>query len=295
MSTLYITIILLCRVAQHLCNKRSSNLMGGTAMFLRYSGLRQCLSALLALGVILLAGNGFRVDRMTVLLSALSGAMLVLSMFCSIYAMKSGTMPLVSLFGTAGLLVPTFAGVFLFHIPVTTMQWAGVALFLVAAWFMISASKEVTGSFTWRTLALLVGSTLTSGGTMLVQQMFTAYVPEGDVSVFSFLSFGLLGAVLLVAAPLYAKVSGEAPEPLPYKMLLYGFVLSSAVLIINQLATLATALVAPVILFTFINGGSTIISAVVAAVVFKENLTFRSAAGIALGISALALIKIFAA
>lgn len=47
---------------------------------------------------------------------------------------------------------------------------------------------------------------------------------------------------------------------------------------------MATAIVPPVILFTFINGGSTIIAAIVAAVMFKEKLTFQSGVGVVLGI-----------
>ena len=68
-------------------------------------------------------------------------------------------------------------------------------------------------------------------------------------------------------------------------------VLSTAVFIINQLATLATAIVSPVILFTFINGGSTIIGAVVAALMFKEKFATRSVTGIVLGVLALIIIK----
>ena len=74
---------------------------------------------------------------------------------------------------------------------------------------------------------------------------------------------------------------------------MYGSVLSACVFIINQLATLATAFVPPVILFTFINGGSTIIAAVVAAIVFKEKLTVKSITGIVLGVASLIIIKMF--
>ena len=39
------------------------------------------------------------------------------------------------------------------------------------------------------------------------------------------------------------------------------------------------------------NGGSTIIAAVVAAVCFKEKLTFRSVCGVLMGVTALVVIK----
>ena len=74
-------------------------------------------------------------------------------------------------------------------------------------------------------------------------------------------------------------------------VLAFGAVLSVAVFIINQFATLAASIVPSVVLFSFINGGSTIIGAVVAAIFFKEPLNFRSIFGITLGISSLILIK----
>ena len=46
-------------------------------------------------------------------------------------------------------------------------------------------------------------------------------------------------------------------------------------------------------MFTFINGGNTIIAAVMAAIVFKEKLTVKSVLGIVLGIGALVIIKAF--
>lgn len=58
-------------------------------------------------------------------------------------------------------------------------------------------------------------------------------------------------------------------------------------------ATLSTALVSPVVLFAFINGGGTIIATVVAAVLYREKLTPSSVAGVLLGIVSLIGIKLF--
>ena len=76
-------------------------------------------------------------------------------------------------------------------------------------------------------------------------------------------------------------------------LIVCGVALAVAVFIINQLATLSTKLVSPVVLFTFINGGGTIISTLVAAVLYKERISIKSALGILLGITSLVLIKLF--
>ena len=250
------------------------------------------ISALLGLILIIIAKNGFKADFRTIIISMLSGIMLVVGMFTKVEALKQGTVALTSLFGTAGILVPCIAGIYLFDTPITGMQWLGLLLFIISACLMIINSKRVFNGFNIKTFLLLLGELLSNGMVMLAQQMFTVYVPAGDVSVFSFLSFGIVGLFMLVTLPLVTKGSEEKIEKLPGKLMVYGIALSIAVFVINQLATLATALIPPVILFTFINGGSTIIAAIVASVIFKEKITLQSAFAIVLGIISLVIIKI---
>ncbi len=291
MGNLYIGIIMLCRVAQHLCNKRSSDEIRSMVTFVHYGAFRQILSTILAFFLILIARNGFHCDFPTIMIAGISGLMLIASMGCSIMVLKSGTVALSSLFSTAGLLVPCIAGIFLFEQPMTVGQWAGVALFLIAAYFLISSSGKIYHGFSWKTFLLLLGVMLTNGVTMLAQQMFSYHVPNGDVSVFSLFSFGIGGFLMLFLLPFIARVEKEPVQILSGKLVRYGVVLSAAVFIINQLATLATALVPPAILFSFINGGSTVIGTVVAAICFKEKLTFKSVTGVVLGVVSLIIIK----
>lgn len=297
MAGLYISIILLCRVAQAIYSKRSSNEIKNIPMLVGYTSFQNAVSAFLGLILILLTGAGLLADSLTVLIACFSGITLFFATFCNICAMKSGTVSLSSMFGTAGLLVPLIAGVFLFDSSIALMQWFGVALFFVAAWLLIGSSKKIYSNFSLKTMIFLVGAMLSNGGTMLAQQMFTAYVPDGDVSVFSFLSFGiiaLLGGIMYLI--MFKKnTSSESAEQIkfPKSLVWCGIILAVAVFIINQLATLATAFVPPVILFTFINGGGTIISTVVAAVMYKEKLSKRSVIGVLLGILSLVIIKLF--
>lgn len=292
MGSIYIAIIMLCRVVQHLYTKRSSDSVNNMSCFLKYSAFRQLLSGALGLVLILIAQNGFKCNLETVLISVFAGLMIVLSTGFSMAALKTGTVALAALFGTAGLLIPCVAGIFLFDEPMSIGQWCGVLMFFVAAYFLISSSSKIYSRFSLKTFFLLLGIMFAEGFTMLAQQMFTFYVPDGDVSVFSFLSFGLVGVFMLLASFIYTKKNGTSEDfKLTPKLWYWGAVLAVAIFVINQLATLATAIVPPVILFTFINGGSTIIGAVVAAVFFREKLTVRSTVGIILGVLSMVIIK----
>lgn len=303
----YIAIILVCRVAQHLCNKQTSNDVRTMQRFFKFGAWRNLISAVLGILLILIVGKGFKCDLPTVLISVFSGLMLAAGTGLGIINLKNGTVALSSMFSTAGLLIPCFAGIFLFDEPMSVWQWVGVAIFFVAAYFLISSSSKSYKKFSLKSLLFLIALMLSEGAIMLAQQMFSFYVPEGDVSVFSFISFGTACLVLFVCCFIKPKDSGalshdttptettsvgEDENKLTRKLLIMGAVLAVAVFIINQLATLALETVSPVILFTFINGGSTIIGSIIAALFFGEKFTLKSIIGIVLGVSALIIIKV---
>lgn len=295
MVWVYIAIVLLFRVVQAIFSKRSSMEMKNMVMLLGYTAYSKVISAVLGLFLILIGGRGFVCDWLTVVIATASGVSLFFSTFFSIYAMKSGTVSLSSMFGTAGMIIPILAGVFLFGKPVSLMQYLGVVLFFVSAYLLVGSSKNIYKNFSFKTVLLLIGTLVANGSTMLCQQLFTQYVPDGDVSVFSFLSFGIiavLSAIFYRTSAVSLKV--EKQDRKMSKMLLVcGMALAVSVFVINQLATISTALISPVILFTFINGGGTIISTVVAAIMYKEKIDLRTVLGISIGVASLIIIKAF--
>ena len=295
MEGTFIFIILLFRVVQAFFHKRSSNGIKNITMLIGYNAYTYGISAVLALLLILLTEAGFQINLLTILFATVSGLAFFFATFCSVNAMKSGTVGLDSMFGTAGMIIPILAGVFLFNKQVAPMQYMGLVVFFVSAYLLINASKTVYSNFSYKTLLFLIGSMVSNGCTMLAQQMFTTYVPDGDVSVFSFLSFAIIAAL---SAIFYGSlVTTGKPEKgtvrLSKQLLVCGVALATAVFVINQLATICTRTVPPAILFTFICGGGTIISTIVAALVYKEKITRKSAIGIVLGIVSLVIIKVF--
>ena len=294
MVSVYISVILLFRVVQALFNKRSSLEIKNLTMLVGYNAFKNAISAVLGLALILAAGKGFHFSPMTVLIASFSGLALFFSGFFSIYSMKSGTVSVNSMFGTAGMLIPIIAGAVFFSQPIAPMQLAGLALFFLSAYLLIGASRQVYANFSGKTLLLLIGTMIANGCTMLSQQMFTRYVPEGDVSVFSFLSFGIIA---LLSSVLYKTLPGSRDKTVDTRLnrplIICGVALAVSVFFINQLATLSTALLSPVILFAFINGGGTIISTLVAALVYRERITAKTGLGIVIGIASLLIIKAF--
>ncbi len=291
---IFLIIILLLRVPQNFSSKKTSGLVTNSQSYFLYGTYSYTLAGLIAFVMLLFDGmSGFSLPAVGI--SALDAVSLAVSLFCSIEALKSGVMVLAAMAGSAGLLLPCIAGIFMFNEPMKPMQFIGIALLIFSGWLLIGYSKEQTGSFTPRTLLLLIGSMLSNGSVMLAQKMFSKYLPDTSVSIFSFLTFGLIGIGMFIGlVPSLLSQSGRAKiAAVPKPVFLYGTISSIILLAINQLATLAGRNVPSAIMFPINDGGATIITAITAAIFFKEKLTVRSVCGLILGIGSLIVINLF--
>ena len=291
---IFLIIILLLRVPQNFSSKKTSGLVTNSQSYFLYGTYSYTLAGLIAFVMLLFDGmSGFSLPAVGI--SALGAVSLAVSLFCSIEALKSGVMVLAAMAGSAGLLLPCIAGIFMFNEPMKPMQFIGIALLIFSGWLLIGYSKEQTGSFTPRTLLLLIGSMLSNGSVMLAQKMFSKYMPDTSVSIFSFLTFGLIGIGMFIGlVPSLLSQSGRAKiAAVPKPVFLYGTISSIILLAINQLATLAGRNVPSAIMFPINDGGATIITAITAAIFFKEKLTVRSVCGLILGIGSLIVINLF--
>lgn len=291
---IFLIIILLLRVPQNFSSKKTSGLVTNSQSYFLYGTYSYTLAGLIAFVMLLFDGmSGFNLPAVGI--SALGAVSLAVSLFCSIEALKSGVMVLAAMAGSAGLLLPCIAGIFMFNEPMKSMQFIGIALLIFSGWLLIGYSKEQTGSFTPRTLLLLIGSMLSNGSVMLAQKMFSKYLPDTSVSIFSFLTFGLIGIGMFIGlVPSLLSQSGRAKiAAVPKPVFLYGTISSIILLAINQLATLAGRNVPSAIMFPINDGGATIITAITAAIFFKEKLTVRSVCGLILGIGSLIVINLF--
>lgn len=290
---IFLAAILLLRFPQSYFNKKTSGMVNGAAAYFLYGAYSYLLAGGAALVLLLAEGVG-GISLPAFGISALGALSLALNLYCGLEALKSGVMVLASLAGSAGLLLPCIAGIFMFDEPMRPVQFVGIAVLIFSGWLLIGYSKEQKGAFTPRTLLLLLGSMLSNGMIMVAQKMFSKFLPDVSASVFSFLAFGLVGVGMLACLLLRLARSRSTDEikKMPKKLFLYGIILSGILLVINQLATVAGRSVPSAVMFPINDGGATIISAVTAAIFFKEKLTARSVCGLLLGIASLMIINL---
>lgn len=298
MVVIYILVIMLMRVLQSLFNKRAVlSIPNGVRPYVSYIMISKLFAAVFGLISVVLAGDFSGINLQAVIIASCSGICLAINSICGIKALEGGTIVLNSLFGTAGLIIPCFLGIFLFDEPMSFMQVICIGILFCSAVLLINSSKSIFDKFSTSTLLYLVGNFLSNGLVMFCQKLFGKLQPEGNVSMFSLLTF-LIPTIVLAIVLIFLKTEDvtKCKSPikiLPKKLLGYAVVLAFAVFIIQQFVTLLTPLVSSAVLFTFVNGGATVIAAIVGAVVYKEKITVKSAAGIILGVAALICIKVF--
>lgn len=293
MIAIFLSVIILMRVVQSLFNKKACMcLPEGLIPYVKYIGISNLFAALFAL-LLVLVGKGFSgVNLQMLLIASCSGMFLTISSVCGIKALSSGTIVLNSMFGTAGLIVPCILGMFFFDEPVSIMQTLCILVLFVSTALLIDSSKKISDGFSVKTVIYLIGTLISNGMVMFCQKLFGVLQPDGNVSMFSMLTFLIPAVVMLIMLPFLPKTKGSS-EKLPKNLIVYAVLLAFAVFVIQQLVTMLTPLLSSAVLFTFVNGSATVVAAIVGAAVYKEKITPKSAIGIAVGIASMVCIKIF--
>ena len=289
MGTLYILLILLLRVVQNYCSKRSSQLFPATMIGqIRYMTCLFGGAFLLGASPMALDSSAMSLDHVTVGAAVAAGVSMAAAQLCMLLAMQSGTMVIVTAFSTAGLIVPCIAGALFMGEPMSVWQWCGVVLFILASWLLGRSAREQNTRFSKKTVLLLIGALLANGTTMLSQKLLTFLRPDSNAAAFSFLSFAIPALVFSVIL-LSARVRGKT-EHLDRRLYLPVFLLAAALFAMNVLVTKATLYVPSAVLFTVPNAGNNVIAAIMAALWVKERITPHALAGLALSILSVILV-----
>ncbi len=296
MVIFYIVSIMSMRVLQSVFTKRSYlELPEGIHPYVRYVTVSKFMAAAFALLSLFISGSFYGFSAQALLIAGVSGAFLAIGSFCGIKALSGGTIVLNSLFSTAGLLVPCILGVFIFDEPMSVLQVLSIGVLFVSMVLLAKSSSNIFGGLKPVTLICLIGSLLSNGMVMFCQKLFGFLQPHGNTMLFSFLTF-LVPSVGLSLYILGNKVTAKhAPTPVTFskKLYIYAAILSFAVFVIQQFVTLLTPKLPSVVLFSLVNGGATVIAAIVGAILYKEKLNVRSTVGMILGLLSLISIKIF--
>lgn len=285
------------RVVQSVFSKKANLLLpDGLLPYTNYMAISKLLATLFGVFTILLIPNGLKgFDLATLLIASCSGMFLTISSLCGIKALKSGTMVLSSIFATAGLIVPGILGVFFFGETITVFQILFLIVLIVSMCILALASKNIYGQFNAKSFLYLIGNLISNGMVMFCQKLFGELKPTGNVSLFSMLTFAIPTLFLYILLMFIKGSNKEKSKTVTFPKQIYfcAVLLAAAVFVIQQFVTILTSKMSSILLFSFVNCGATIISALVGAAMYKERITIKSGFAIIVGVIALIGLKIF--
>ena len=296
MEILFFFLIAVMRIAQLYSHKRASNIIDNGKTFFHYGGYYQFMSALFS--IIMLCVVGFYgIDLITVICAFLSALFFATDLFANLEAVKETKLVICNVFSTGGLLIPCLLGIFLFDEPMGVWQWVGVAVFILSTTLLVSGTEKGK-KMSFKTIIMLILVFLANGFIMLVQKYFGVKVPNGNVAMFSFLTFGFNAIILFgcyfVVALSSNKKEGNAKliEPLNKSLYLFGTILAFALFTINVLVTTLSKTIDSVILFPISSGILMLSSLLVGIVAFKEKLTVKNLIGVICSFASIIIINV---
>lgn len=240
---------------------------------------------------ILISGESFSVSRFTITVAVIFGFVTAASQYFCLLSMNLGPMSLSILFTYLSALIPTVFGIFYRNIPPTVIQIIG--LILMIATFFLSIDKGKESGITIRWLFAVAGSFLGMGGLGVCQTVHqtSAYAYEINgllfwTFVFAFIFF----TILFIPYSVKDKKAGVAKRH--YKFLDWCSMALTGVFMgaLNLICLYLSGKLPSVIFFPILNGGVMILSGLASVFLFREKLSKKRLAGLAIGIIATCLI-----
>lgn len=325
------------RIVQANCNKQTSIFLNSKERFFKYGAFFEFSAAVFSFLYLCLFGfQGW--NTVTLVCSILAASCFVAELITSLEAMKGAPLVLCNMCALGGgIILPSIAAIFFFDEPLTFLQWLGVAVFFAAAYFLSPDSKQKASKSTDNsdeqqktlpstgltgeqqkvlsavgkhpptakiTLILLLNFCI-NGVCSTVGKYFAVRVPNGNVPLYSFLTYGissLLFACLLLL--LYRKnltnsidrkslrlaSTGSFRHPLPRKLYIYGTILGATCSTIVCTGTALSRTVPVVIMNTIPSAISIIGCLFIGRLIFQEKISIKNVLGVLLGILSVAMI-----
>lgn len=246
--------------------------------------------------VLLLAafnGSPEGVSPQTALLAVPFGVLFVVSILLYMKAMEHGPLSYSSLLFAFGLLMPILYGALFLHEPVSLLQITALALLFLTFYLgSVSASggeKKINAKW----LLYCIGAMAGNGGIMVLIKAHQMLLPGREVQEFLIVGFGVAAALSLVMALGKRVFAGERIPHLKkwtFALLVLGAGLTTA--FGNLIAMVLSGRLPAIVQFPVVNGGIVLLSSVLSVAAFRERLTRRAWAGLALGLAALVLISL---
>ena len=244
-----------------------------------------------------------RITATTVFYAALLGSFSLLYQILYVIALSMGRMTLTVIINNFGMLIPMLVAILFLGEDFTLPIGIGAALALTSLCLSVAnkskkkkvrikeAIKDGEGAI-WLILTLLVF--LTNGIASLSQKLYTARAGE-DFQLFEFICI----AYMIAAVEAFAVFGILAPRNkkkgiklVSRGTVLLGCAVGASLGVFQCVNTIAMSLIDATIYYPAYNCGTSIMLALIGAILFKERFTVRQYIGIGIGVVAILLLCI---
>ncbi|MBR5472551.1 MAG: EamA family transporter [Clostridia bacterium] len=301
---LFLFTNVLVGVSKGYCGKKSSEHINGITDGLLLQSIRVLLCVVIGGILFFISGEGLEVDKTILIISALNGLANAAFLLSWLFAVRGGAYLFVDVCLTAGgILIPCFSGALFFGGTIKPTQYIGIVIMMAAVFVMCGYNNSITKKKLSITDILLLLCVALSNGLMgFCQKFFTYYTDEANVvcnkSYFGLLTFIFAAIIFIIAIPIVCKKTKinikQSFNKFPFKRLwVYIIFIAIFLYLDTYLGTLTNEYITnTVLIYPLKFGSNLILSAIMAAVMFKEKINMRSIFGMILITISIVLINV---
>lgn len=293
-SYVFLFIAVLTGVAKGFCGKKTSEYIYGITDGLILQSIRLVLCVIIGFCLYSFSSIPSQLDNTILLISLINGIANATFLISWLFAIKNGAYLFVDICLTAGgILIPCICGKLFFDGKITILQYIGIAIMLFAVIVMNSYNFTITQKkISLKSILLLLCVAISNGVMGLCEKWFTSYIKTEkitcDLSVFSLYTYIFACIVLLITLLLVCKKENTSiyafVKDFPLKKLWIYLILIALFLFFNTyLTTLTNTYINnTVLIYPLKFGSNLILSAIMAATIFKEKINIQSVLGMIL-------------
>ena len=290
MSWLLLALAAFAGVTKGYCGKKTSAVTAHLHDAVYVGVVRFGMCALLG-GVICIVQGGVsvlgRVDGLWV--AVVSGVAQAAFATTWLLAVRTGAYVMLDAFLTAGILLPSVLCHVLYDERIKPLQWLGFAVLIGAVCLMCSYSNSIKKrKLTPWTLLLLLACSASCGMVDFLQKVLSHNYPNDSVAAFNFYAYA---AAMLASAVVVPFVRPKGAKPVAVGKFAWYLAVMAACLFLNSyFKFLAARHIDAAIMYPVCQGSGLVLSALMAAVMFREPVKKRSIVGLILVFGAMMLI-----
>ena len=215
MGYIFLSLALAAGITKGYCGKKTSGSVSTSSEAMLANLIRMVFC--IAIGFCLLAVQGdltgLKVDGRALLIMFGSGVTTSAFVVAWLISVKTGAYMMLDVFLLIGVLVPMLLCNWLYQEPITSAQWIGAGVVLIAVIIMCSYNVSIKGKMTLKGFGLLVLCGLANGLTDFCQKSYTNCYPEGSAAVFNFYTYVFSALFLVVCYYVFRRAEGTATKP----------------------------------------------------------------------------------